>query len=109
MIKFIPFENGTAAGITAIDGDREIGRCEFALEGYNMTFISVDCSDDIITEGLARVAMNYGANRNAYIANIKKELSCAAFIRLGFSGENVLSVEIPEALASGCTCSHMNQ
>ena len=106
MIRFIPFEKEKIAGMTALDGENEIGRCEFMLEGYNMTFVSVECSDDIITEGLARAAMNYAANRNAYIAKINKELSSAAFIRLGFSGEAVLSVEIPEALASGCTCSH---
>lgn len=104
MIKFIPFENNGVAGMTALDGETEIGKCEFTVEGYFMTFVSVDCSDDIIAEGLARAAMNYAANRNAYIAKIKKELSSAAFIRLGFSGEEILSVEIPEALASGCTC-----
>ena len=109
MIRFIPFENGASAGMTALDGEQQIGRCEFTLDGYNMTFISVECADDIITEGLARAAMNYAANRNAYIARISKELSSAAFVRLGFSGQAVLSVEIPEALASGCTCSHMNQ
>ena len=109
MIRFIPFENGILAGMTALDGEQEIGRCEFTLEGYNMTFVSIECSDDIITEGLARAAMNYAANRNAYIASIKKELSCNAFLRLGFSGEDVLTAEIPEALASGCTCSHSNQ
>ena len=61
-----------------------------------------------ISEGLARAAMNYAANRFAYIAEISKELSSSAFIRLGFSGENVLRVEIPEALMSGCTCGHVN-
>ena len=104
MIRFIPFEDNGIAGMTALEGEKEIGRCEFSVEGYNMTFLSVDCSDDIITEGLARAAMNYAANRNAYIAKIKKEFSSAAFIRLGFAGDDILSVEIPEALASGCTC-----
>lgn len=104
MIRFIPFEDNGVAGMIALEGENEIGRCEFNIEGYNMTFLSVECSDDIITEGLARAAMNYAANRNAYIAKIKKEFSSAAFIRLGFSGEDMLSVEIPEALASGCTC-----
>ncbi len=109
MIRFIPFENNSVAGMTAFEVDNEIGKCEFTVDGYTMTFISVDCNDDIITEGLARAAMNYAANRNAYIAKIKKELSSAAFTRLGFSGEDMLSVEIPEALASGCTCNHANQ
>lgn len=108
MIRFIPFENNETAGMTALDGENEIGKCEFTVDGYSMTFVSVDCTDDIITEGLARAAMNYAANRYAYIAKISKGLSSAAFIRLGFSGEEVLSVEIPEALASGCTCGNMN-
>ncbi len=104
MIRFIPFEKNGAIGVTALDGENEIGCCTFSISGYFMTFESVECEDDIITEGLARSAMNYSANRNAYIAKIKKELSSPAFKRLGFEGDEILSVEIPEALASGCTC-----
>ena len=107
MIRFIPLENGDNTVISAFDGEAEIGKCEFSLDGYSMTFVSVDCSDDIIVEGLARAAMNYAANRYAYIAQISKELSSPAFLRLGFSGEDVLNVEIPEALASGCSCGNM--
>lgn len=107
MIKFIPFEQGDVIGFTALDGENKIGSCMFSISGYSMNFETVDCGDDIITEGLARAAMNYAANRNAYIAKIRKELSTQAFIRLGFEGEEVLSVEIPEALASGCTCGSM--
>lgn len=106
MIRFVPFESGDVFGMKAFDGESEAGTCTFSLEGYFMTFESVDCGDDILTEGLARAAMNYAANRNTYIAKIKKEMSSPAFTRLGFSGDEILSVEIPEALASGCTCSH---
>ena len=109
MIRFVPYELADKIGMNAFEGEKEIGRWEFLIEGYNMTFTRVECDDDIITEGLARSAMNYSANRNAYIAEINKELSSPAFIRLGFSGDDVLSVEIPEALASGCSCGHMNQ
>ncbi|MBE6819732.1 MAG: hypothetical protein E7516_01600 [Ruminococcaceae bacterium] len=104
MIKFIPFDREGATGITALDGDNAIGSCTFAINGYFMVFNSVECDDDIITEGLARSAMNYAANRNAYVAKINRDISSAAFLRLGFSGDDMLSVEIPEALASGCTC-----
>ncbi len=107
MIRFIPFENSDTAVITALDGETEIGKCEFSVDGYSMRFISVDCSDDIIVEGLARAAMNYAANRYAYIAEIGREISSPAFFRLGFSGEDILSVEIPEALGSGCSCGNM--
>ena len=104
MIRFVPFENENLSGIKAFDGENEAGNCTFSLDGYFMTFESVDCHDDILTEGLARAAMNYSANRNAYIAKISRELSSPAFLRLGFEGDEVLSVEIPEALASGCSC-----
>ncbi len=106
MIKFVPYESENAFGMKAFDGETEAGICTFTLDGYFMNFESVECSDDILTEGLARAAMNFAANRNAYIAKISSEFSSAAFIRLGFEGDKVMSVEIPEALASGCTCTH---
>lgn len=106
MIRFIPFENNDIIGMKAVENDNEIGFCTFKVNGFDMDFISVECSDDIITEGLARAAMNYGANRYAYIAKIKKEYASPAFIRLGFSGEDILCVEIPVALTSGCSCGH---
>ena len=104
MIKFVPFENEDVLGMKVLDGETQAGFCTFSLDGYFMTFDSVECSDDILTEGLARAAMNFAANRNAYIAKINTNLSSPAFERLGFSGDDILSVEIPEALASGCSC-----
>ncbi len=109
MIRFVPGEKENCVEITAFDGETAIGNAQFTVDGFNMYFISVDCPDDIIVEGLARASMNYAANRNAYIANIKKELSAPAFSRLGFTGDEVLSVEIPEALMTGCSCGHANQ
>lgn len=104
MIKFVPFESENCMGMKAVEGEKETGMCTFSIDGYFMSFLTVDSSDDVITEGLARAAMNYAANRNAYIAKISRELSSPAFERLGFSGDDELSVEIPEALSSGCSC-----
>lgn len=107
MIKFLPFEENGYIGMKAYEDDSVLGLCTFTVNGYKMIFETVSCEDDIITEGLARAAMNYGANRNAYIAEIKKENFCPAFDRLGFKGDGVMSVEIPEALTStGCSCPH---
>lgn len=106
MIRFLPFEKDGLAGMRAFEKDSELGFCTFSLDGYKMIFAEICSDDDIITEGLARAAMNYGANRNAYIAEIKKEQFCPAFERLGFNGDEVMSVEIPEALTSGCSCPH---
>lgn len=106
MIKFLPFEENGYIGMKAYENESELGSCTFTLNGYSMIFETVSCEDDIIIEGLARAAMNYGANRNAYIAEIKKEHFCPAFERLGFKDDEVMSVEIPEALTStGCSCS----
>lgn len=106
MIKFVPFETNGVLGINAVENENNIGFCTFEICGFNMTFLSVECNDDIVTEGIARSAMNYGANRNAYIARIREDIVSPAFIRLGFSGEKMLCVEIPVALTSGCSCGH---
>jgi len=108
MIRFVPDTAQAEIKITAFDGDEYAGKCSFTVDGYFMDFVSVECSDDLITEGLARAAMNCAANRSVYIARIKKELSSQAFERLGFAGEETLSVEIPQALGSGC-CSCNNK
>ena len=106
MIKFLPYENEGFITFKAFESDAELGYCSFTLNGYVMKFTDVMCNDDIVTEGLARAAMNYGANYNVYIAEISKNLLCPAFIRLGFKGDDILKVEIPEALTSGCSCPH---
>ena len=106
MIRFVPFEKENCVEVVAYDGENPAGTAKFNVDGFNMTFISVESTDDIILEGLARASMNYAANRNAYIAKISKEFDAPAFRRLGFEGEDVLSVEIPEALMSGCSGCH---
>lgn len=104
MIKFLPFEENGLVGMKAFENESELGFCTFSISGFDMNFVEIQCDDDIITEGLARAAMNYGANKNVYIAKIKEEYFCPAFKRLGFTGDDILSVEIPEALTSGCSC-----
>lgn len=109
MIRFVPLKKENCVEVTAYEGEKAVGTAHFTVDGFNMSFISVDCSDDIIVEGLARSSMNYAANRNAYIALLPKSLNAPAFKRLGFEGDDVLSVEIPEALMTGCSCGHSNQ
>ncbi len=111
MLQFIPDDNRQHNGkilITVFENENEIGDCEFTINGYEMVFYSINCGDDIVVEGLARAAMNYAANRNAYIAKIPSAISSPAFRRLGFTGEDVLSAEIPEALACSCGCHNAN-
>ncbi len=104
MIGFFPDERENSVVFTAYDGNTVLGKCEFVLDGNSMTFIAVECEDDTIIEGLARSAMGYAASRCGYIAKINKKLSSAAFERLGFTGSDELSAEIPQALTCGCAC-----
>lgn len=104
MIGFIPFEKEDTFEIKAFEKETELGFCTFTIDGYNMFIKEIFCDDDIIIEGLARAAMNFAANKNAYICNADKKLFCNALDRLGFEGDKTLSVEIPEALMCGCSC-----
>ena len=108
MIRFVPDTSDAVIKITAYDADKYAGECLFTIDGYYMDFVAVNCDDDLVTEGLARAAMNCAANRSVYIARIKSELSSQAFIRLGIEGDKTLSVEIPQALGSGCCSCHNN-
>ena len=93
-------ENGRTV-FEAREEDRMLGECEFEFIPCGMKFTRMDCGDDITAEGLARSSMNYCANRGSYISCIPEGLLSPAFRRLGFS-ETVLTVEIPDALASSC-------
>ena len=106
MLTFLPDHEQDKFRFRAYDSDKEIGVCTFISEGYKMFFLSMECEDDIVAEGLARAAMNSAANRNVYLAYIPRELFQPAFARLGFRDEEGSFVEIPEALAGSCTCSH---
>ena len=105
MINFLPEYEGDIIRFRALEGENLLGTCTFSVDGYKMFFLTVECSDDIVAEGLARAAMNCAANRNAYLAYIKKPLFRPAFARLGFEDKDDSFVEIPDAL-TGCACSH---
>lgn len=103
MILFKPADEmqNSASYIAADDNNEVCGKCSFGFSGFEMRFTSVDCNDDMVKEGLARSAMNYCANRGAFISMIDADMLSPAFERLGFSKDN-LTVEIPDALTSSC-------
>lgn len=106
MIRFLPADapDGSFAFEAFVDETRR-GSCSFCIEGYCMDFIAVDCEDPLLTDGLLRAAMNFAANRSAYIARARAGVADRALRQLGFQGEELLTAEIPEAL-SGCACGH---
>jgi hypothetical protein len=115
MIKFVPKNNidldepycadSSALGYIGYDlaDSSECGRCVFHLNDYSMNVDFVTADDDEIAEGLIRSALNYCANRGAYIAYYLAEQNKNVAAALGFSENNgKLNGEIPELLKGSC-------
>lgn len=119
MIRFVPVLTDKLSEPYSLDencfgyvgydmaaGDSECGKCVFRLNGYTMDVCYVEAlNDDAETEeGLIRSALNYGANRNVYIAYYKAEAAVSVAKLLGFEeNENgILSGDIPSLLKGSC-------
>lgn len=119
MLKFVPVacdklgepfsSDDTVCGYLGYDLNADgklCGRCAFRLFGYKMEVIYVEVFDkDAETaEGLIRSALNYGANRMAYIAYYKAESYVSVAELLGFEKDKsgVLSGDIPTLLKGSC-------
>lgn len=119
MIKFVPVQSDKMGEPFLRDSDilgyigydlsrdgAECGKCAFKLNGYTMdiVLVEVDDSDAETAEGLIRSALNYGANRLAYIAYYKTEKFVSVAELLGFQKDknNVLCGDIPTLLQGSC-------
>ncbi|MEI6580070.1 MAG: hypothetical protein WCN92_11510 [Eubacteriales bacterium] len=93
-------------GYAAELDDVIVGKCLFKIENtlvsiYNLDFIQEE-SD--IGEGLFRAALNFAANRNAYIARIEHFKGNEFVIKFGFTLNNgFYEAEIPCVLHNRCT------
>ncbi|MBR6941457.1 MAG: hypothetical protein IKH65_11670 [Clostridia bacterium] len=103
MINFKPVDTAeNSAGYVAFDeAGNEIGKCAFTYNTLEMKFTSISGNNESVVEGLARSAMNYCANRGVYLATVTAGMLSPAFIKLGFSADE-LTREIPEVLTSTC-------
>ena len=118
MLKFVPLNNNelgvpfsednTLAGYIGYDlsdDNRECGKCVFRLNGYSMEILYVDSydNDPETIEGLIRSALNYGGNRNVYMADYKADKGIEVAVTLGFEDNGgVLSGDIPTLLQGSC-------
>ncbi len=102
-------DNNRALGYIAYDDNGvECGFSAFYLNGYTVEIIevSVDDKDPETQEGLIRSALNYAANRNAYIAYYSADEGVDVAKLLGFElKEDRLTGEIPFLLTGHC-CKH---
>lgn len=118
MLKFVPVpydklekpysEDKTLNGYIGYDlsdNSKICGKCVFRLNGYSMEIIFVEAhnNDAETIEGLIRSALNFGGNRNVYIAEFKAENGKDVAQMLGFETENsVLKGDIPTLLKGSC-------
>jgi hypothetical protein len=106
MLYFKPVEeNGENIKIIALDGDRELGSCFVRIEAYKcfLSGITADENDALLVEGLIRSALNYAANRGAYIATCLDDSIKNVLEYLGFENKDgEYRGEIPELLKGNC-------
>ncbi len=99
-------EDEKALGYIGYDDDEnECGYIAFYLDGYSMEIIDTEVFDEDAEtyEGLIRSALNYGANRNAYIAYYSAAKAEDVAKLLGFESKgDKLYGEIPFLLQGRC-------
>lgn len=118
MLKFVPVDYKSLEspycddytlsgyiGYDLSDNSKLCGKCAFRLKGYSMEIIFVNAldNDPETIEGLIRSALNFGGNRNVYIAEYKAEAGIQVAEMLGFEEENgILTGDIPTLLKGSC-------
>lgn len=103
----ISFEQCTDYGAyVGIDEDgNNVGKCLMKINGYNCEIVALSCdySDKLLVEGFLRAALNFCANRNAYMAHCNITEIKDVLLYLGFENENgVYSGDIPTLLKGSC-------
>ena len=107
MLEFKPFDiDSKTYGYRAGKRQQQHGECIFSLGGTYVEILSIKTrdSDRLVAEGLVRSALNFAANRSAYMARtdigkVEKE----PFITLGFEEKNgFYESDIPSALTGSC-------
>lgn len=101
------FEWGTVYGAyVGIDEDgNNVGKCLMKISGYNCEIVSIVCdfSDKLLVEGFLRAALNFCANRSAYMAHCSITEIKDVLLYLGFENDNgVYSGDIPTLLKGSC-------
>lgn len=95
----------TVCAYVALEDDAILGKCLVEVTGYTCAISELvqTGADKLVTEGLVRAALNFAANRGAYLASCSIVQIADVLKILGFSEENgVFRGEIPELLQGSC-------
>ena len=100
------FDDCIYGAYIGIDEDgKNVGKCLMKVNGYNCYILKLDCgfSDKLLVEGFLRAALNFCANRNAYMAHCEILEISDVLSYLGFENNNgVYSGDIPTLLKGSC-------
>lgn len=104
----IKLEDDTVyGGYVGFDEDEtEVGQALVKVDGYNCYLLSVNCdlSDKLLVEGFVRAALNFSANRFAYMAYTELTEIEDVLLLLGFEKKNgIYSGDIPSLLKGSCS------
>lgn len=104
--NIVPEQNSSYGAYVGFDEDgSNVGKCLVKINGYNCNIESIDCdfSDKLLVEGFLRAALNFCANRNAYMAHCSISEISDVLLYLGFENENdIYSGDIPTLLKGSC-------
>ena len=106
--EFVNFDlnNNTYGAYIGYDENEEtVGKCLMSVNGYKCNIIAIDCdySDKLLVEGFVRAALNFCANRNAYMAYCDIFEITEVLEYLGFEKNNdIYSGDIPTLLKGSC-------
>ena len=100
------FDNSIFGMYIGVDEDgKNVGKCLMKVNGYNCYILKLDCdfSDKLLVEGFLRAALNFCANRSAYMAHCEINEISNVLTYLGFENNNgVYSGDIPTLLKGSC-------
>ncbi len=107
LFENVEFEQNVIYGAyIGFDQDRSnVGKCLMKIDSYNCEVVAIDCdySDKLLVEGFLRAALNFCANRSAYMAYCSISEISDVLLYLGFENENgVYSGDIPTLLKGSC-------
>lgn len=102
-------ENEICGGYIGFDEEENnVGKCFMRVLEFKCFVSSIECdlNDKLLVEGFVRAALNFCANRNAYMAYCKDDRIKDILLLLGFeNNDGVYSGDIPTLLKGSC-CKH---
>ena len=108
LYDFNEDDNIIYGGYIGLDeNDIQIGKCLVSINNFSCEILKLDCDfeDKLLVEGFIRSALNFCANRNAFIASCKIEKVKDVLLLLGFENvDGTYKGEIPSLLKGCCGC-----